>query len=164
MKTNQAGIKILHDFEKCAKELPNGMIQAYKCPADVWTIGWGNTFYEDGRPVKEGDVITKERADSLFQVILNRFERDVLSLVKSKVNQNQFSALVSFAYNVGSDIDADSIPEGLGDSTLLKLVNADPNDPSIRNEFGQWKKSKGKVLPGLIRRRKAEADLYFTKP
>lgn len=155
MKTNQAGIKILHEFESCR-------LRAYKCPAGVWTIGWGNTFYEDGRPVREGDMITQARADSLFMIILAGFERDVISLLKVKVNQNQFSALVSFAYNVGSDIDADDIPEGLGDSTLLKLVNANPNDPRIRDEFKKWNKSKGKVLNGLIRRRAAEANLYFS--
>lgn len=138
------------------------MLQAYKCPAGIWTIGWGNTFYENGQPVKEGDVITQERANSLFQVILSRFEKDVISLLKVKVTENQFSALVCFAYNVGSDIDIDNIPEGLGDSTLLKLVNRNPNDPEIRNQFKKWNRSKGKVLNGLTRRRAAEADLYFS--
>lgn len=155
MKTNQKGIALIHSFESC-------VLTAYKCPAGVWTIGWGNTYYEDGSKVKQGDVITQERADRLFPVILAGFERDVLSLLKVKVNENQFSALVSFAYNAGSDIDLDDIAEGLGDSTLLKLVNANPNDPRIKGEFAKWNKSKGKVLNGLIRRRAAEADLYFS--
>lgn len=162
MKTNAKGIAILHEFEKCERRLPNGNLQAYKCPAGVWTIAWGNTFYEDGSKVMEGDEITQVRGDSLFNVILVQFEKDVISLLKARLNENQFSALVSFAYNVGSDIDADIIPEGLGDSTLLKKVNANPSDPTIRSEFLKWNKSKGKILNGLTRRRKAEADLYFS--
>lgn len=136
-------------------------LKAYQDDVGVWTIGWGNTRYEDGRPVKSGDVVTKERAESLFKTIVDRFSVDVDGLVKSSVNQNQFDALVSFAYNVGSDIDADTIAEGLGDSTLLKKVNANPCDPSIRDEFMKWNKAGGKVLAGLTKRRKMEADLYF---
>lgn len=155
MRTNAKGIAILHEFEQCR-------LKSYKCPAGVWTIGWGNTFYEDGTPVRQGDEITLQRADSLFSIILAQFERDVFSLLITNVNENQFSALVCFAYNVGSDIDLDDIPEGLGDSTLLKLVNRNPNDRRIRDEFKKWIRSKGKVLNGLIRRRAAEADLYFS--
>jgi lysozyme len=154
MKTNKAAIAILHEFESCK-------LKSYKCPAGVWTIGWGNTFYENGSKVLEGDIITQERADTLFSRIISQFEKDVVFLLKTNVNQNQFSALVSFSYNVGSDIDDDDIPEGLGDSTLLKYVNANPNDPRIRLEFSRWNKAKGKVLNGLTRRRAAEANLYF---
>tara|TARA_R110000822_G_scaffold57267_3_gene144162 strand:- start:1316 stop:1786 length:471 start_codon:yes stop_codon:yes gene_type:complete len=156
MKTNQLGIKLLHDFENC-------VLTAYLCPASVWTIGWGNTYYADGSKVKQGDKITQQMADRLFDVILKRFELDVISLLKVKVNENQFSALVCFAYNVGSDIDADTIAEGLGDSTLLKKVNKNPNDPTIAAEFAKWKNAGGKPSNGLIRRRKAESDLYFKK-
>jgi lysozyme len=163
MKTNEEGIKLLHSFESCEKKLPDGRIQSYKCPAGIWTIGWGNTFYEDGSRVREADIITKERADLLFKNILARFEQDVKSLLKTKVTENQFSALVSFAYNVGSDIDLDSTPEGLGDSTLLRKVNRNPWDPTIKDEFMKWKRSNGVVLNGLVRRRQAEANLYFKK-
>jgi lysozyme len=166
MKTNQLGIKLLHDFENC-------VLTAYLCPAAIelkkqgkpvfWTIGWGNTFYANGSKVKEGDKITQSEADNLFATILKRFESDVISLLKAKVNENQFSALVSFAYNVGSDIDADTIAEGLGDSTLLKKVNKNPDDPTIATEFAKWKNAGGKPSNGLIRRRKAESDLYFKK-
>ena len=90
-------------------------------------------------------------------------EEIVNNLLKTTVTQNQFNALVSFAYNVGSDIDADDIPEGLGDSTLLKKVNKNPNDLSIMAEFLKWNKSNGKVSNGLVKRRKLEAKLYFTK-
>lgn len=154
MKVNQEGIKLLHEFENCK-------LEAYLCPSLIPTIGYGNTFYANGAKVKLGDRITQAEADKLFEIILSQFEKDVLSLLTASVNENQFSALTSFAYNVGSDIDIDKIPEGLGDSTLLKKVNSNPNDPSIEDEFKKWNKSKGKVLNGLIRRREAESKLYF---
>jgi lysozyme len=147
MKTNDRGIKLLHDFEGLK-------LQAYLCPAKVWTIGYGNTRYEDGRPVKEGDVITKERAEQLFLRILDVFERGVKSRVKKELNSNQFSALVSFAYNVGLG--------NFRNSTLLRMVNVNPSDPKIREQFMRWNKANGGIMAGLIRRRKAEADLYFS--
>jgi lysozyme len=147
MKTNDKGIKLLHDFEGLK-------LKAYLCPAKVWTIGYGNTRYEDGRPVKEGDVITKERAEQLFLRILDVFEKGVKSRVKKELNSNQFSALVSFSYNVGLG--------NFGASTLLKMVNVNPSDPKIREQFMRWNKANGGIMAGLIRRRKAEADLYFS--
>jgi lysozyme len=154
MKVNSDGIELLHSFESCR-------LTAYLCPANKWTIGWGNTFYENKTSVKKGDKITQERADQLFLNILSRFENEVKSLVKVPLNCYQFSALVSFAYNCGSDIDADTIAEGLGDSTLLRKVNANPADPAISDEFMKWTRANGQVLGGLIKRRKAEAKLYF---
>ena len=106
--------------------------------------------------------ITKVRALDMFKVIADKFAKDVDKLVVSNVNQNQFNALVSFAYNVGSDIDTDTIAEGLGDSTLLKKVNKNPDDPSIRNEFLKWNKAGGKIITGLTRRRNEEASIYFS--
>ena len=135
----------------------------YKCSAGRWTIGFGNTFYPGGRRVTGKDApITRAYAIEIFDVITAQFEKDVNFLLKKEVTQNQFNALVSFAYNVGSDIDADFIPEGLGDSTLLKLVNANPNNPAIRKEFAKWIKSNGRVTNGLISRRQLEAELYFS--
>lgn len=166
-QVNAATIALLHKFEQCR-------LKAYKEKGDRWTIGWGNTFYENGKPVKEGDVITQERADELFRVTLSRFAEDVENLVRTKLTDNQFGALVSFAYNVGSDIDADTIPEGLGDSTLLKLVNAKPSDPKIYAfsldvdgiaktgscAFLNWVSKGTHFEKGLRRRRQAEAELY----
>lgn len=166
-KVNAATIKLLHNFEQCR-------LKAYLCPAKKWTIGWGNTFYEDGTPVKKGDVITQARADQLFLNTLDRFAADVEGLLKKPVTDGQFGALVSFAYNVGSDIDSDLKPEGLGDSTLLRLVNANPNDPRIYAyklaadgiaatsscEFLKWVSRGTPYERGLRRRRQAEADLY----
>ena len=147
MKTNKEGIDLLHHFESCK-------LDAYICPASVWTIGWGNTQYEDGSKVRPGDRVTQERADELFLNILSGFEKSVQGLVKSKINDNQFSALVPFSYNVGAG--------NLQKSTLLKKLNIDPSDPSIKDEFLKWNKAGGKALNGLTRRREAESKLYFS--
>jgi len=143
------------------KEFEGKKLTAYLCPAGKWTIGYGSTFYEDGTPVKKGDKITDLRAETLLLFVAASFEKGVRSLVKSKCNDFQLAALLSFSFNVGLDIDADTKAEGLGDSTLLRLVNANPNNHSIRAEFMKWNKAGGRVLNGLTRRRKAEADLYF---
>lgn len=147
MKLNQAGIDLMHQFEGLK-------LDAYLCPANVPTIGWGSTFYEDGKKVKLGDKITKERADALFLGIAEDFAKRVRTLLKKELNENQFSALVSFTYNVGVG--------SLQKSTLLKKVNVNPSDPTIHNEFIKWNKAGGKVLNGLTRRREAESKLYFT--
>jgi lysozyme len=153
---SQKGIDFIKGFETCK-------LKAYKIGNDAVTIGWGNTFYENGQPIQLGQTITQERANQLFLNILASFEKGVSQLVTSNINQNQFDSLVSFAYNVGLDIDSDTIAEGLGDSTLLKKVNSNPNDPTIRNEFMKWV-NKGTIFEqGLTRRRKGEADIYFFK-
>jgi lysozyme len=139
-------------------------LKPYLCPAGKPTIGYGMTFYPNGKKVTMKDTpLTEKQASDMLKQIADKFARDVDSLVKSKIDQNQFDALVSFAYNVGSDIDSDTIAEGLGDSTLLKKVNKDPNDKAIAAQFLEWNKSSGKVSPGLVNRRKKESELYFTK-
>jgi lysozyme len=147
MKLNKKGIDLMHEFEGLS-------LTAYLCPANVPTIGYGNTYYESGRKVKMGDVITKERADILFAYIAESFAVQVRQLVKVPLNENQFSALVCFAYNLGID--------NLKSSTLLKKVNAKPTDTNIQEEFLKWNKAGGKVLNGLTRRREHEAHLYYT--
>jgi lysozyme len=158
MKTNASGIKILHEFEDCK-------LRAYRCPAGVWTIGWGNTFYEDGRAVREGETITKERADSIFQFVLSQFEAQARRAITSQVNENQFSAFVSALYNIGPGSRHKSGLIRLKDgrpSTLLTMININPSNPAIRDQFMLWI-SKGTISErGLTRRRKAEADLYFS--
>jgi len=146
MKLNKAGSDLIKSFEGLK-------LNAYKCSANKETIGYGNTFYEDGTPVKMGDTITKERAESLFELISDSFAAKVKPVVTSAVNENQFAALVSFAYNCGIG--------NLKSSTLLRKVNANPNDTTIRAEFLKWNKASGKILAGLTRRREAEANLYF---
>jgi lysozyme len=128
-------------------------LNAYLCPAGVWTIGWGNTFYENGSKVKQGDVITRERADALLLMIVNKFRNEMRPLITKPLTVNQESALVSFVYNVGVN--------ALRRSTLLKKVNANPSDPTIRDEFMKWNKANGVMLPGLTNRRRDEANLYF---
>ena len=157
MKLNEEGYQMIMNFEGLS-------LKPYLCSAGVPTIGYGNTYYPNGKKVTLKDKpITKEYAIEIFKFIADLFAKDANSLLKTTVTQNQFNALVSFAYNLGSDIDADDIPEGLGDSTLLKKVNKNPNDLTILNEFLKWVRSNGKISNGLVKRRKLEAKLYFTK-
>jgi lysozyme len=152
MKTSEHGVAVMHHFEDCK-------LSAYPDPGskngEPWTIGWGHT----GPEVKPGLVWTQSQADAAFLEDLRRFERDVASLVKVPLTQGQFDALVSFAYNVGSDIDADTIAEGLGDSTLLCKLNAGDYEGAAQ-EFNKWNKNDGKVMRGLVRRRAAEEALF----
>ena len=157
MKLNEIGYQTIMNFEGLS-------LKPYLCSSSVPTIGYGNTYYPNGKKVTMRDKpITKEYAIEIFKFIADLFAKDVNNLLKTTVTQNQFNALVSFAYNVGSDIDADDIPEGLGDSTLLKKVNKNPNDLSIMTEFLKWVRSNGEISKGLTTRRKKEAILYFTK-
>ena len=145
MEVNKAGKDLIKRFEGCK-------LKAYKCPAGLWTISWGLTFYPDGTKVKEGDVITQQQSEDYFNAIVDDFAKKVDALIKSNVSENNFSALVSFAYNVGMG--------NFQRSTLLRKVNANPKDPSIRAEFMKWTRANDKVLNGLVRRREAEAKLY----
>jgi lysozyme len=145
MEVNKAGRDLIKQFEGCK-------LKAYKCPAGLWTISWGLTFYPDGTNVKEGDVITQQQAEDYFNAIVDDFAKGVDILVKSNVTANNFSAIVSFAFNVGMG--------NFRRSTLLRKVNANPKDPSIRAEFMKWTRANNVVLKGLVRRREAEAKLY----
>jgi lysozyme len=145
MEVNKAGKDLIKQFEGCK-------LKAYKCPSNLDTIGYGNTFYPDGTKVKPGDVITQERANELLDIIVEDFAKKVKPLIKQNLTDNNFSALVSFAYNAGVG--------NLKNSTLLKKVNANPKDPSIRAEFMKWVRANDKVLNGLVKRREAEAKLY----
>ena len=148
-KTGKAGIEMIKTFEGF-RGTP------YKCSAGVPTIGYGATFYPGGKKVTMTDAaITEEQAVELLANMLVSFEKYVDSYCIDTITQNQFDALVSFAYNLG--------PANLKASTLLKKVNANPNDESIKLEFMKWVKAGGKTLKGLVRRREAEADLYFKK-
>lgn len=129
-------------------------LKAYLCPASVVTIGYGTTRYPNGSKVKLGNEITKDDAYKLLKHDVAKFELAVDAMTTDKVNQHQFDALVSFAYNLGS--------EALRKSTLLRLVNANPNDQRIRKEFQKWIFADGKKLGGLIKRRQDEANLYFS--
>jgi len=122
------------------------------------TGGWGTTTDEYGKPFKLGVTYSSDYWLRLKQRDIARFEAGV-SILAPKTTQGQFDALVSFAYNVGLDIDDDNIAEGLGDSTLLKKHNAG-DYAGAALEFVKYNKAKGKVLNGLTRRRLAEAEMY----
>lgn len=143
------GLALIKHFEELR-------LVAYLCPAKVWTIGWGHT-----KGVKPGDTCTKEQAEKWLLEDCEEFERAVHMLVKVPITQNQFDALVSFTFNVGPDIDADTIAEGLGDSTLLRKLNGG-DYAGAALEFPKWNKGGGYVLPGLVRRRAAEQNLFLT--
>lgn len=148
------GLKLIMEFEGLPKNKP---LEAYWDPyGKVWTIGYGATHHLDGSPVKKGDKLnSKEEAVELLKMMVKDYENSVYKLVKVPINYYQCDALTSFCYNCGVG--------NLKKSTLLKKVNANPLDETIRDEFAKWNKSGGQVLKGLVRRRKAEADLYFTE-
>jgi lysozyme len=149
MKLSQSGYDLIKEFEGLS-------LKPYKCSAGVPTIGYGSTYYENGVRVTMNDApISKDRAFDLLKITASRFAIKVENLLKKPVTQNQFNALVSFAYNVGSG--------ALASSTLLKLVNINPNDAMIAKEFLKWNKAGGKSIQGLTNRRIKESALYFTK-
>lgn len=149
MKLSDKGYDLIKKFEGYSD-------RPYKCPAGISTIGYGNTFYPNGTKVKITDSkITKEYANEILAHTADEFAEDVLKLVKSKITVNQLNALTAFAYNVGMG--------NFQKSTLLKLVNINPNDAMIAKEFLKWNKAGGKVLNGLTNRRIVESALYFTK-
>lgn len=147
MKLSEKNVKFIQSFEGCK-------LEAYLCQAQVWTIGWGSTYYPDGSRVKEGDKITQAQADELFINTIQPYVDCVNKNLKTKVSQNKFDAMVSLTYNIGCG--------GFKRSSVLKKTNINPNDPSIANSFLLWNKIKGKVSNGLQRRREAEKNLYFT--
>lgn len=149
MVINKSTTDLIKSFESLR-------LKAYVDPGtggEPITIGWGTTVYPNGNKVKLGDTCTKEEAQTYFNYDVQKVAANITPMIKRFLTDNQFGALVSFAYNVGEN--------GLKDSTLLKKVNAYPNDPEIKVQFGRWNKSGGKVLNGLVRRRAAEAALYF---
>jgi lysozyme len=149
MKTSDNGIRLLQEFEGLR-------LTSYLCSAGVPTIGYGATFYHDGTKVKLGQTITRDQAAQMLKDHLKEFEGGVIGLLNNtKVNQNQFDALVSFAYNLGI--------ASLAKSQLLRFIKANPSDPKIAAEFLKWNRAGGEVSTGLVRRRKKEAQLYFTE-
>lgn len=146
MKVSSKGIEFIQRHE--------GFVpHAYKCPAGVWTIGYGHTGGVDS-----GDVITKQEGEKLLLLDVQTAERAV-NRQNLKLAQNQFDALVSFVFNLGA--------RAFERSTLLRKAKRNVNDVSIRHEFSRWNKARQngvlRPLPGLTRRRKEEADLYYSK-
>jgi len=149
MKLDKKGYDLIKEFEGLK-------LKPYLCSASVPTIGYGSTYYENGKKVKLTDApITKERADDLFEIVADDFAKRVLPLIKKPLTQNQFNSIVSFAFNLGV--------RALQNSTLLRLVNINPNDANIAKEFLKWNKAGGVVVKGLTNRRIKESALYFNK-
>lgn len=138
MKTNQAGIDIIKKWETL-------QLKAYKCPRGKWTIGYGHT-----KDVKEGHEITEHQADAILDADLDLFEMFV-NRIKG-LNENQFSALVSFAFNVGT--------AALYRSKLLKHFRAG-RVAEAAAELRRWIYCDGKILNGLVVRREEEFDLFL---
>ena len=142
MKISQEGLSLIKKFEGCE-------LEAYKCAAGVWTIGYGST-----KGVEEGNTITQEEADKLLLDEMEEYEGYINDMVKVDLKQNEFDALVSWVYNLGSS--------NLSSSTLLQKLNTKEWD-DVANQIKRWNKAGGKVLQGLIRRREAEALLFEGK-
>jgi len=152
MKISKAGIDLIREFEGYHEELPDGRCRAYLdtlASPPIWTIGWGCT-----EGVKKGMIWSREEAEAALMRELSRFEAAVTRLVTVELNQNQFDALVSFAYNCGEG--------ALAKSTLLKKLNKG-NYQGAANELDRWVYAGGKKYTGLVRRRAAEKAL-FLKP
>ena len=139
MQTGNKGIELIKHFEGCE-------LEAYKCPAGVWTIGYGHI-----KGVKEGMKITEMQAEEMLKSELHEYEGYINDYVTVPLNQNQFDAMVSWVYNLGGG--------NLKASTLLKVLNAG-DYAGVPAQMLRWNKAGGKVLEGLTRRRQAEADLW----
>jgi len=145
-KVGAKGLALIKQFE-------GFMAKPYICSGGAKTIGYGATYYPNGLRVTMNDkAITEAQASTMLMNMLGTYEKSVDSFSRDDITQNQFDALVAFAYNVGVN--------ALKNSTLLKKVNKNPQDVTIRNEFLKWNKANGRALKGLTNRRIAEANLY----
>lgn len=156
MKISKNCINLVKGFEGYHKKLPNGDCTTYFCPAGILTLGYGTTT-----GFREGDVWTHNQAIDVLKRDCTRFEDAVNQLVKVELNQNQFDACCSLAYNIGDGIGSKT--KGFKNSTLLKKLNKSDFAGAAR-EFPKWNKGNGVVLPGLVRRRAQEMELFLTPP
>jgi len=146
MKTSDMGLSLIKSFEGFSA-------RPYMCPAGVPTIGYGATYYPDGRRVTMQDrPVTVAQATDMLRSMLASYEAGVSRYVLVPVTQGQFDALVSFAYNLGLS--------ALKDSTLLRLLNL-RDYAGAAAQFARWNRANGKVLPGLTRRREAERVMFL---
>lgn len=145
MKVDAAGVQLISDFEDLR-------LTAYDDGVGVWTIGWGTTVYPNGQKVKKGDKITLEQAKQYKAYDLARFEKAVNDAVKAPLNQNQFNALVSLAYNIGE--------KAFTNSTLVKRLN-EGNYKAAADQFLVWVNAGGKRMQGLVNRRNKEREVFL---
>jgi lysozyme len=156
-RMNEFTKKPVEPSDKCYQLLKHyeGLkLEAYLCSGNVWTIGYGQTYYADGRRVKQGDRITKEEAEAGLPIILKTYAISVHQKVRVGISQSQFDALCSFAYNVGIG--------AFDSSTLLQVINRERPIDEIEAQFMRWNKAGGKVVNGLTARRKSEFHLFAT--
>lgn len=144
MKTSSAGTALVAASEGC-------YLKAYKCPAGIWTIGYGHTSAAGAPEVHPGQTITKDEAVAILANDLTIFERQVEHLVTVHLEPHQFDALVSFTFNVGAT--------NLHKSTLLRELNKGRYE-AVPAQLLRWNRAGGKVMPGLTKRRHAEAALW----
>lgn len=139
------------EAEDLIKQFEGCHLNAYKCPAGVWTIGWGTT----GPGIREGLVISQHTADVMLKAHIQDLALDLTDLVGNSLRQHQFDALVAFIYNIGLG--------AFKKSTMLSLIKRGKMDEAAL-EFDKWVKAAGKTLPGLVKRRKAEKTLFIGVP
>ena len=142
MQISEEGLSLIKKYEGCE-------LKAYRCPANVLTIGYGHI-----KDVKEGDQITKEEANYMLQEEIIEYEGYVNDMVDVELNQSQYDSLCAWVYNLG--------PTNFQSSTLLKVLNEGKYN-EIPQQIKRWNKAGGEVLDGLIRRREAEALLFEGK-
>ena len=145
MHVSPSGVDLICNFEGLR-------LKAYDDGVGVWTIGFGTTKYPNGIRVKKGDTCTLDQAKAYMQNDLKSFEQTVNNTVKVPLNQNQFDALVSLAYNIGST--------AFKNSTLVKRLN-EGNYNAAANQFNVWVNAGGKRMQGLVNRRAAESTLFL---
>lgn len=145
MHVSPSGIDLICNFEGLR-------LKAYDDGVGVWTIGFGTTKYPNGIRVKKGDTCTLDQAKAYMQNDLKSFEQTVNNTVKVPLNQNQFDALVSLAYNIGST--------AFKNSTLVRQLN-EGNYKAAANQFNVWVNAGGKRMQGLVNRRAAERTLFL---
>lgn len=145
MKVDSAGIDLISQFEGLR-------LNAYDDGVGVWTIGWGTTVYPNGVKVKKGDKITLDQAKQYKSHDLAKFEKAVNDVVKVPLNQNQFNALVSLAYNIGVS--------AFTNSTLVKRLN-EGNYKAAADQFLVWVNAGSKRMQGLVNRRNKEREVFL---
>ena len=145
MHVSPSGIDLICNFE-------GKRLMAYDDGVGVWTIGFGTTIYPNGIKVKKGDVCTEAQAKAYMAYDLKKFELAVNNTVNVSLNQNQFDALVSLAYNIGTN--------AFKNSTLVKMLNAG-DYRGAANQFDVWVNAGGKRMQGLVNRRTKEKALFL---
>lgn len=146
-RVSKAGIDLIKSFEGLS-------LKPYLCPAKIPTIGYGSIEHPDGKKVSMKDTpITEATAEEYLEHEVNKKASEIESMIKVTLNDNEFAALVSFAYNVGTG--------ALKTSTLLRLLNSNADRVAVADQLLRWNKAGGKELAGLTRRRQAERSLFL---